>query len=430
MLAWLSMQASAGPMPAAGLRSFKMGKAVLFSLLLLPATAASAPAQDPPGYPLRIATFNVQDVRTADLQTADQPRLRRLAEVIQRLRPDAILLNEIAYDAPGASDVPAGDAPGQNGQRFADFYLARPQAADLQALRYRAFMAPVNSGQPSGMDLDRNGRTVLSFPPPPPAGPDGLPPEPTADGREYGGDCWGFGTFPGQYGMALLISDALEIERDKARTFRLLPWDYMPGAELPPGPDGEGSWLTDEQKRAFRLSSKSVWDIPVRLPNRAVIHFLCSHPTPPVFDGPGRRNARRNHDEIRLLADYIRGSEYLVDDRGSPGGLDPGASFIILGDLNADPSKGSRWRNPIADVLFTSRRVNPRITPAADVDTPGLDPTDTAAFKLRVDYVLPSTDLGIAAAGVWRQLPEGSDRFPSDHFPVWMDVVILAPPGR
>ena len=36
-----------------------------------------------------------------------------------------------------------------------------------------------------------------------------------------------------------------------------------------------------------------------------VVHFLVSHPTPPVFDGPEDRNGTRNFDEIRFWADYI-----------------------------------------------------------------------------------------------------------------------------
>lgn len=48
----------------------------------------------------------------------------------------------------------------------------------------------------------------------------------------------------------------------------------------------------------------------------------------------------RNHDKIRLWADYIsrpRRSSYLYDDKGRRGGLRPGSRFVIAGDLNADP---------------------------------------------------------------------------------------------
>ena len=56
------------------------------------------------------------------------------------------------------------------------------------------------------------------------------------------------------------------------------------------------------------------------------MHFLVSHPTPPVFDGPEDRNGRRNHDEIRFWADYISPGQggYIYDDEGVRGGLKPG----------------------------------------------------------------------------------------------------------
>ena len=50
-------------------------------------------------------------------------------------------------------------------------------------------------------------------------------------------------------------------------------------------------------------------------------------------------------------------------------------------------------------------------------------------FKMRVDHVIPSKDLKVSASGVWRALPASNvgGKFPSDHFPVWMDVVV---PGK
>lgn len=380
---------------------------------------------------LRVATFNVEDVRSSDLADPNHPRLRRLGAVIRDLKPTIIFLNEIAYDGPGSPEFVDTDPPGGNAQRFADTFIHAPAGADGASpgagVRYRAFMAPVNTGMHSGFDLDNDGRVVSTYPMPQRPLPDGTPPPQTPEQRAFGNDCWGFGTFPGQYGMALLVDERLEILHDQVRTFRLMPWDYVPGAFMPRVPETREPWYNAEEWAIFRLSSKSHWDVPVRLPNGEVIHLLCSHPTPPAFDGTEMRNQKRNHDEIRFWADYLDNAAYMVDDLNRPGGLEHDAHFIIMGDLNADPEKGNAFKNPIQRNLFANPRINATVTPAADLDMPGLEPTDTALFKLRVDYVLPSRTLEPLRAGVWRSNPAPTDRpFPSDHFPVWVDVRVPA----
>lgn len=426
----------------------------------VPATAPSAaPAAPVTAAPeslaassikLRVATFNLHDVRTTDLLTPDQPRLKRLAAAIQEVRPTIILLNEIAYDMPGAPGYEtlvarANDAgqttlppPGQNAQRFADLYLATPQAPGLAPIRYRAFMAPSNTGMPSGFDLDNDGTIVTEFRPPPAGTPDGEPGRDTKEGRAFGGDCWGFGTFPGQYAMGLLVDERLLIDAANIRTFRLLPWDYVDGAFMPRNADGT-HWYSDEERTYMRLSSKSHWDVPVKLPNGATIHLLCSHPTPPAFDGPEMRNKKRNHDEIRFWGDYLDGAGYIVDDANTQGGLARGAHFVILGDLNADPDEGNSFKNPIANVLFTNSRINRDFVPRATRVLAGLDDDDTSDFKLRVDYVLPSKTMEVLGGAVERGPATASPSpsataspardlapagWPSDHFLVWIDVLV------
>lgn len=378
---------------------------------------------------LRIATFNIEDVRTTDLADGNQPRLKRLAEVIQRLRPNIILINELAYDMPGAPGYKEGEAPGQNGQRFADLYLAVAQAPDLRPLKFKAYMPPTNTGLPSGFDLDNDGHAVLTFPAPDPSGPDGSPGKSSEDGRKYGNDCWGFGTFPGQYGFALLVDDRLTIEADKARTFQRLPWAYMDGNYMPSTATGT-PWYNEEEQKFVRLCSKTFADVPVKLPNGAEIHLLCHHPTPPAFDGPEERNKRRNHDEIRLIGDYIEGASYLVDDAERVGGLGRFDSFVVLGDLNADPVKGDSFKTPMVTHLLGRRRINNSVQPVSEIAVPGLEPSDTARFKLRVDYAIPSNDITLVRSGVWRMPPADGGAFPSDHFPVWIEVTLPEPAAR
>ena len=115
----------------------------------------------------------------------------------------------------------------------------------------------------------------------------------------------------------------------------------MPGALLPENPDGT-SYYSDEALEVFRLSSKSHWDVSVQVGSNdnKVIHFLVSHPTPPVFDGPEDRNGKRNYDEIRFWADYVDDEDYFYDDAGVSGGLKKGSRFVIMGDQNSDPFDG------------------------------------------------------------------------------------------
>ncbi len=371
-------------------------------------------------YPLRIATYNIEDVRTADVLDPDQPRLRRAAALIQSVRPDILLIGEMTYDVPGAPGVPADAVPGQNGQRFADTFLAIPQGPELEGLRYRAISVETNTGMTSGFDLDRDGEAVRTYPQPV-QGEDGAAGPQTPEGRRYGNDSWGFGIYPGQYAFTLLVRADFAVLEDSIRTFRYLRWSDMPGNLMPV--DSTGAPWYGEAAPFVRLSSKNHADIPVKLPDGRVIHLLASHPTPPAFDGPEARNKKRNHDEIRLWADYLNDAEYLRDDRGRAGGLDSGASFVIIGDLNADPDEGNTINNAVLQ-LTRHPRVDGRTRPIADAvgqaHYPNLDPDDTAQWGLGVDYVLPSRDIRVLRGGIVRPDPDLPEI--SDHFLVWLDV--------
>jgi hypothetical protein len=253
------------------------------------------------------------------------------------------------------------------------------------------------------------------------------------------------------------------IRFDQIRTFRNFKWKDMPGALLPddaatPAP---ADFYSPAELAVLPLSSKSHWDIPIRIRDKTV-HFLVSHPTPPVFDGPEDRNGRRNHDEIRLWADYVRPSagSYIYDDAGRTGGLRPGAFFVIAGDQNSDPLDGDSVPGS-AQLLLDNPRINSTVTPASagaveaamlqgganlthrsDPQFDTADFSDSAPGNLRADYVLPSKALRIRDAGVFwpvRTDPlfrltgvfdfsrlddfPGANGFPSsDHRLVWVDV--------
>jgi hypothetical protein len=181
-----------------------------------------------------------------------------------------------------------------------------------------------------------------------------------------------------------------------------------------------------------------------------------SHPTPPVFDGPEDRNGTRNHDEIRLWADYVSGprrSAWIVDDEGVTGGLRPGSSFVIAGDQNSDPLDGDSIPGAIQQLLDLPRVQDSPVPESAGAVEASLlqggvnlthrSPAaqDTADFSeppgnLRADYVLPSVNLRIQDSGVfWRTSDDPLARlttgfFPSDHRLVWVDVTVPGAAGR
>ncbi|HEX9634133.1 MAG TPA: endonuclease/exonuclease/phosphatase family protein [Candidatus Limnocylindria bacterium] len=411
---------------------------------------------------VRFATFNASLNRASaglaqsDLSAPYDPneadaalKLRRwqaanVAEVIQRMRPDVLLINEFDY-------VAAPDFQGNaSTDGFQQNYLSVSHNGSTPISYPYVFVAPSNTGVASHKDLNNNGAVVDN---------------PGAAG--YGDDSLGFGAFPGQFGMA--VFSMYPIDYAAARTFKDFLWKDMPGAMLPHYPDPNPSnpaltgqpWYSPDELDILPLSSKSHWDIPIAIGGRTV-HFLVSHPTPPVFDGLEDRNGTRNFDEIRFWADYISPGKagYIHDDAGAAGGLAPGSYFVIAGDQNSDPLDGDSIDGAIQQ-LIEHPLVNANVTP----DSPGAvqqnalqgganlthlsDPrfdtadfADTAPGNLRADYVLPRKSIQILGSAVF--WPANTDPlfrlvgvfdfsliaiggFPtSDHRAVWVDIRLPA----
>jgi endonuclease/exonuclease/phosphatase family metal-dependent hydrolase len=382
------------------------------SLLILVASLvifipANAPAENDRS--IRFATYNIamglqsEGALYERLQSKDDEDLKRVAAVIQQVRPDVILMNEFdSYELDSTL-------------LFINNYLDVPQFEN-EAISYaHSLNGVVNTGRDSGMDLNNNGKLQ----------------EPQ--------DAWGFGSFPGQYGMVVLSRYPLKLER----SFRFFKWRDMPGALAPANPDGT-PWYPQEVFNQLRLSSKNHWDIAVTIDGR-IVRLLASHPTPPVFDGPEDRNGARNHDEIRLWADYIdpQRSTYIYDDTGTSGGLPEGARFVIAGDLNADPVDGDSSAGAILQLLHHpmvntgcepqsegseeasktqgGRNLGHKGNPAADT----ADFNDVHTGNMRIDYALPSANLKIVGCGVFwpaRNQPGHDLVTVSDHRLVWVDI--------
>lgn len=333
---------------------------------------------------LRIASYNLALNRpsasalNAELKGAGSVQLRALVRVMQALQADILVLNEIDRDAEA-----------HNLDLLADRWL---QPAGLH-YPYRYF-GPVNSGVDSARDLVKDGRQTRTP--------------------------FGFGDFPGQYAMAVL--SRWPIDTTASRTFQHLLWRDLPGARLPSRSDGSEFYDSDDQ-RVLRLSSKAHWDLVIQAPG-GPFHLLVSHPTPPAFDGPERRNRHRNNDEIRFWLEYLNATE-LRDDQGRSATLATTAAFVIAGDLNADADAGDSL-GAILQLLAHPRLQDPRpISPGAQQRWPEGNGRQTADWGLRADYLLPSTQFRLRQAAVFwpcdGDLAEAV-RTASDHRPVWADL--------
>lgn len=364
---------------------------------------------------LRVATFNVsmdasnylsnEEVQKqgatalTDALAQQHPQIKAIAEIIQHIRPDVLVLNEFDY---------VDENKGIN--VFRSDYLLQSQNGESPIDYPYVYLAPVNTGVPSPYDLSGDG---------------------VASGT--GNDAWGFGWYPGQYGMVVLSK--YPIKTQQVRTFQLFKWKDMPGALAPINPNTSEPFYSNEAWQEFRLSSKSHWDVPIDV-NGHELHLLVSHPTPPVFDGKEDRNGRRNFDEIRFWADYIQPhlSDYIYDDNGATGGLGAEKAFVIAGDLNASVESKDNVPGAI-DQLLDHALVNANKTPtskggvAHTPDNPQAG-THTAGWRKRADYVLPSVyGIELIQSGVfWPTATEPKAELvqnrgaSSDHRLVWIDI--------
>ena len=311
--------------------------ALAASALLVPRGGASA--ADPP---VRFATFNASLNRNnagqaagRTLSTPGNAQADTVAEIIQRVRPDVLLINEFDFE-PTAVGWPSCS-------RTTTCRSARTGAAP-RSTTPTSSSRPSNTGIPSGFDLNNNGarrraRTT-----------------PSASGSSPASSAWP-------------SSRSYPIDRRPVRTFQNFLWKDMPGALLPDDPATPGAGrlvLAGGARRLPALVEESLGR--ARSTSAAeTVHFLVSHPTPPVFDGPEDRNGTRNFDEIRFWADYItpaRRRATSTTTTAATAASSRAPLFVIAGDQNSDPLDGDSIPGAIQQLL-EHPLVNTKVTPSS-----------------------------------------------------------------
>ncbi|WP_420863923.1 endonuclease/exonuclease/phosphatase family protein [Algirhabdus cladophorae] len=340
---------------------------------------------------LRIASFNTELSRKGpglllrDIQRGTDDVLA-VAAIIARIKPDIIALQDIDYDADNRALSALGEKIGDAGHQMRYSFALRP-----------------NTGLPTGLDIDGNGKL------------------------DEARDAQGYGRFAGDGGMALL--SRYPVLTSQVVSYSKVLWRDVPNANLPTW-DGQ-LFPTDAVFDVQRLSTTGHWSVPVEIAPSQIFTALMFHATPPVFDGPEDRNGKRNGDEIRLWSQILDGQT----------GVPPRPPFAIMGTSNLDPVDGQGLHQTQLDLL-----AHPMITDAqpvsqggllaADPDHKGNPALDTVDFdgpgNLRVDYVLPSADLSITNSGVFWPAEGSPDakllgddgRAAGRHRLVWVDVIL------
>ncbi len=344
---------------------------------------------------LRLATFNVNLSRRGpglllrDLIRGD-PAAETVADIIAHVAPDVLLLTKFDYDHGGAALTAFAEVLNGAGQPMPHAFALRP-----------------NTGMQTGLDLigDRRRNT-----------PD---------------DAQGYGAFAGGAGMALL--SRLPIDTQAARDFSAFLWADLPEARLP---RRDGALFPNaEVFEIQRLSTTGHWDVPVILPDGGRLSVLGWYASPPVFGGREGRNRLRNHDETRFWTHLLDGALPYAP---------PEPPFVLMGDSNLDPHDGDGLHAAMAALLAHPALQDPQprsagAVAAADRERagdPALHTTDWRGGRgpgnLRVDYVLPSTDLHVTGAGVFWPAPDDPlaellgdpGDPPTRHRLVWGDVAL------
>lgn len=333
-------------------------------LLLLPFAAQAET--------VRVATFNTEldrdgpGILLRDIRR-DDPQVQAVVKVLVAAQADIVALQRIDWDLDGLALSALAAKLAEAGLDYPYQFAAQP-----------------NTGLDTGLDMD-------------------------GDGRGQGpGDSHGWGRFTGHNGMAILSRH--KIRHSEIRDFSNMHWKDLPGAKLP-YIDGK-PFPSEDAQRVQRLSSTAHWIVPIETPLGRV-DLMTFHASPPVFDGPEDRNGLRNRDEIRFWTVLLDGDL----------GPAPQAPFIIAGDANLDPMQGDGHKQAIIDLL-----AHPLVQDPVPQDPTG--DTSTVHWKavgdMRVDYVLPSSDLSVLNAGIVRpqensDLQDAAERA-SRHRLVWVDV--------
>ncbi len=305
----------------------------------------------------------------ADLLAGDDAQIAATLAVIAAASADVLVLQDIDFDAEGAALLA----------------LIRRLEGVSQTYPHHLTLRP-NTGWPTGVDLDGNGRST--------------------DPR----DAHGFGRFNGDGGMAILSRHPITRVHD----FSNLHWVDPPG-------NSAARFTPPEALDHLRLQEVAAWVAEIALPDGA-FQLLVGHASAPVFDGPEDRNGWRNADQLRFWMQLLDGWR--------PEGTDLDLNMerlALIATLNVDPNRGEGHQTALGELLMHPALQD--VVPESSWGTATADWADPTPGNLRVDYILPARGLDVVDHGVLWPEGEGDGPLPlsiveeaSDHRLIWIDL--------
>jgi len=297
--------------------------------------------------------------------TAGEAQVLSVRDLIVENRPDVLLLLQVDHD-----------------HRLAALTEFQALLAEGGHPMPHVFAPAPNSGRPTGIDLDGDGRTG------------------TLD------DALGWGRFQGAAGMALL--SRYPIGPDPLDLSGFL-WRDLPGALIPMR---DGAPFPSAAAHAVQpLSSTGHWIVPVDV-NGTTLRLLAWHAGPPAFGAVAGRNRARNHDETAFW-------QLLLDGRLPV--PPPRDRVVVIGNAALDPVAGDGIHAAIRGLLGHPRLQDPAPSGPAPsgpggTATASYDPPPQGPGRLRTSYILPDIRLRLRDAGLVWPPPPGR------HALVWVDL--------
>lgn len=320
--------------------------------------------------PVRVVHYNIKELDSTKLsQGLSHKQVAAAMNVIKKLKPDFLSLNEMQYDL---RNVPTKEykTVGQNMNRVISLL-------DLGWSSVNVGFGPANTGTFALKLPGTNDYTTNTLK------------------RELA-DPYNFGVFPAEYSSAgatrfLIVKTIIEKN--------ILWTTFNPNRDVSKFLDTNGKAL-DPKK--IDLFDKNFMDMVVQIGNKEV-HFILLHTVPSHdFDNAGSPNSARNADQLAFLEWYLTGeTNFKVPSNLKIKPLKPNDLFVAMGDWNVDVRKVEISGAQVLQSLFKKTKL--WMDYSKMQFTYESQPFYVPSFNEQLDYIVTSNsnDIRIVDGGVY-----------------------------